>query len=101
VPVERFEFDSELWLWKADAAWHFLTVPADISDEIAERTREQPRGFGSVKARVRIGATTWSTSVFPDTERGAYVLPVKREVRDAEGLAAGSRAHVLLELVEI
>jgi hypothetical protein len=98
--VERYEFDSELWLWKGDAAWHFLTVPADVSDEIEERTRGQRRGFGSVKVRVRIGTTTWSTSVFPDTKRGAYVLPVKQEVRHAEGLAAGSTARVLLELTE-
>jgi hypothetical protein len=30
--VEPYEFDSELWLWEADAAWHFLTVPQDVSD---------------------------------------------------------------------
>jgi hypothetical protein len=98
--VERFEFESELWLWKGDAAWHFLTVPPDVSDEIEERTRGRRRGFGSVRVRVRIGTTAWTTSVFPDTKRGAYVLPVKQEVRSAEGLAAGSTALVLLELTE-
>jgi hypothetical protein len=97
--VEPYEFDSEVWLYEADAAWHFLTVPDDISDDIEERTRGQLRGFGSVRVRVSIGDTTWTTSVFPDSKRGAYILPVKQEVRRQEGLSAGSRIRLRLELV--
>jgi hypothetical protein len=96
--VEPYEFDSEVWRYEADAAWHFLTVPDDISDDIEERTRGQRRGFGSVRVLVSIGDTTWATSVFPDTKRGAYILPVKQEVRRLEGLSAGSRVRLRLEL---
>jgi hypothetical protein len=98
--VEGFEFDSELWLYEGDAAWHFITVPEGISDEIEERTRGQRRGFGAVRVRVSIGATTWATSVFPDTKRAAYILPVKQDVRRREALSAGSRVRLRLELLD-
>jgi len=96
-----YEFSAEIWLHQGDAAWHFLTVPEDISDDIEERTSHLQRGFGSVRVRVRIGATTWSTSVFPDTKRGAYTLPVKKAVRRAEGIGGGTVTDVRLELVDV
>jgi hypothetical protein len=98
--VDGYTFDAEVWLWTGDAAWHFLTVPQDVSDEIEVRTAEQQRGFGSVRVRVTVGSTTWSTSVFPDRSREAYILPVKKEVREREGIAAGDRVSVRIELVD-
>ena len=95
-----FRFDAEIWLHDGDAAWHFLTVPKEVSDEIRQRSEGPRRGFGSVRVRVTIGESVWSTSVFPDATRDAYVLPVKKEVRRAEGLAAGVRTAVVLELLE-
>ena len=96
-----FRFDAELWLWKGDGSWHFVTVPADVSDEIEGRTSSlERRGFGSVRVRVTIGASTWSTSVFPDKTQEAYVLPVKKDVRAREGVAAGDRVNVQLDLLE-
>ena len=94
-----FRFEAPLWLWEAEAAWHFVTVPADISDEIEGRSGER-RGFGSVRVRVTIGSSTWSTSVFPDKKREAYVLPVKKDVRTREAVAAGDRVTVQLELLD-
>jgi hypothetical protein len=38
--------------------------------------------------------------VFPAAERQAYMLPVKKDVRRAEGIAAGDRVAVRLELLE-
>ena len=96
-----FRFEAELWLWQGDGAWHFVTVPSDVSDEIEGRTSSlERRGFGSVRVRVTVGSTTWSTSVFPDKQREAYVLPVKKDVRAREGVAAGDRVGVQLELLE-
>ena len=96
--MDRFEFDAEIWLDEGDAAWHFITVPPDISDQIEALTPGQRKGFGSVPVHVSIGATTWSTSLFPDSRRQAYVLPLKKDVRNREGLAAGTQAWVTLEL---
>lgn len=97
--MEHFEFDAALWLYEGDAAWHFVTVPPDVSDEIESRTTQR-RGFGSVGVQVTVGATTWSTSVFPDAKRGAYLLPVRAEVRNRENLSPGTSMSVRLDLLE-
>ncbi len=95
-----YRFTTEVWIHEGGPPWHFLTVPEDVSDDIEERTSHLPRGFGSVRVQVTIGATTWATSVFPDTKRAAYILPVKKDVRKAEDIADGTEVDVTLELVE-
>ena len=95
-----YRFRTALWKWQGDAAWHFVTVPFDVSDEIEARTAHVKRGFGSVRVRATIGATTWETSVFPDSKAEAYVLPVKAGVRKAERIVPGDEADVELELIE-
>jgi hypothetical protein len=95
-----FAFAATLWEHDGDAAWHFVSLPEDIADEIAERSAGRTRGFGSVRVEVTIGGSTWRTSLFPDGPWGTYVLPVKRAVRAAEGLTDGSYAGVLLRLLD-
>lgn len=95
------EFTAPLWEWDGDAAWHFVTVPEELSDEIEHRTIGVTRGFGSVRVEVTVGDTTWSTSLFPDSRRGAYLLPVKKAVRTAEALRVGEDVTVLLRLLEV
>ena len=96
-----FRFETELWRYEGDAAWFFLTLPTDVSDDIEDRFRgRQRRGFGSVRVQVTIGGSTWSTSVFPDKKREAFILPVKKDVRRAEGVDAGDRVAVTVELLE-
>lgn len=90
-------FRSELFVWDAQqsSTWFFLALPEEVSDELLVEAGE-PRGFGSIRVEVTVGATTWSTSVFPSQERGTFVLPVKKVVRSAEGLADGDRVDVRL-----
>ncbi|MGB6318827.1 MAG: DUF1905 domain-containing protein [Litorimonas sp.] len=92
-------FTASLWRWKGDSAWHFITVPDETSAAIRSFAPEAKRGFGSARVSVTIGETVWRTSVFPDKQSGGYLLPVKKAVRSAEGLAAGDAATVRLELV--
>lgn len=103
LPGMRVEFEAELWLWEArrTESWTFVSVPAEASDDIRELSAGPRRGFGSVRVRVRIGASTWTTSVFPDKSSGCYVLPVKRAVRTAEALDVGDVATVTVELVDL
>lgn len=102
--MTEYQFTSELWLHQGPdgdtAAWYFVTLPHDVSDDIEARTADTRRGFGSVRVRVTVGDTTWATSVFPDTKREAYVLPVKKAVRKAEGLDDGSDVAARLTLVD-
>jgi hypothetical protein len=94
--ADGYEFTAQLWRWESNAAWHFISLPEEVTDEIDERWGGSTGGFGAVPVEVRIGRTRWQTSIFPDTGRGCYVLPVKKPVRTAEGLAEGSSALVRL-----
>jgi hypothetical protein len=89
----RFDFEAELWLYPGDVGWVFASLPPDVADEVLDVA---PRigGFGSVGVEVTIGDTTWRTSLFPDSKRATYLLPVKQAVRRAEGLALGDTVRV-------
>jgi hypothetical protein len=92
-------FDAELWVWDArkSETWTFVSLPAEASAEIREIAGAVPRGFGSVRVTVTIGATTWKTSIFPSGD-GVYVLPIKKAVRTAESFGIGDTATVRVEL---
>lgn len=96
------DFEAELWAWDARRAdsWAFVSVPVEASEEIRDRTGPLRRGFGSVRVRATIGGSTWDTSIFPDSKRDCYVLPVKRAVRKAEDLEVGDTAPVRIELLD-
>lgn len=95
-------FDAELWMWDARRgdSWIFVSLPVEASEEIHELSRGRRRGFGSVRVRATVGGSRWTTSIFPDSGRGAYVLPIKRDVRRAEGLDAGDIATVTVDLID-
>ena len=91
--------EAEIWLAEAEAAWHFVTVPADLADEVRARTAGR-RPFNSVPVRATVGSTSWETSIFADRKSGSYLLPVKATVRAREDVGAGDRVTVALELRE-
>lgn len=97
------EFVSELWTWEARRTdtWTFVALPPELSDEILDRAGGLTHGFGSLKVRVRVGTTTWTTSIFPDAKRGTYVLPIKKAVRKSQSLSPGDTTEVTLELLDL
>jgi len=95
-----FDFTAEVWLWDARDAWHFITVPHEESEVIRSVGELLARGFGSVRVAAMIGSTRWQTSVFPQKSDGTYVLPLKKQVRTAEGIAVGDEVDVHLELLD-
>lgn len=94
-----FEFSGELWEWDArdDSSWVFVTLPVDVAEDIRDMALPR-RGFGSVRVRVRCGASEWRTSVFPDSRSGSYVLPLKKAIRTKEKLAVGDIAGFELDV---
>jgi hypothetical protein len=95
-------FDAELWIWDARRAdtWTFVSLPTEASEDIGDLTGGPRRGFGSLRVRVTVGGSTWKTSIFPDSARGSYVLPIKRAVRTAEALHPGDIATITVELID-
>lgn len=87
-------FTAPLWMHEG-GSWYFVSVPVDESDDLRDEFAGRTGGFGCIKVEVRIGATTWSTSVFP-AKTGEYVLPVKQQVRRAQSLSEGDSATVHL-----
>lgn len=91
----HFTFDSEIFLWGGDSPWHFVALPHWITDDIDDSITLRG-GFGSIKVRVTIGGTSWNTSIFPDSKRKTFILPIKKGVRDAEELKSGDTTTVEL-----
>ena len=97
--LTHVDFTSDLWEWSARDNWFFVSVPDAESAEIRDQPRP-PRGFGSVRVRVTIGGSVWTTSMFPGSGEGPYALPVKSAVRKAEGLTPGAPVAVSIDLLE-
>lgn len=95
-----YRFTAALWRHAGDSAWHFVTLPTHVADEIDDLTAATRRGFGSVRVTVTIGSTTWDTSIFPDTTSESFVLPVRKQVRTAENVSDGDTVGVTLELAD-
>ena len=96
----QIEFEGEIFRWQSrEQEWIFVALPAPLSAEIAEIPRPR-RGVGSVRVEARIGLSTWRTSIFPDAAQGAYVLPLKRAVREAEGIGAEGIVSVCLDVLD-
>jgi hypothetical protein len=96
------DFTAEVWVWNARRTdtWTFVSLPVDESDRIRDLAGGVRRGFGSLRVRVRLGTSTWTTSIFPG-DSGAYALPVKKAVRTAESLNVGDTAAFTIELLDL
>ncbi len=95
----EFTFEAPLWRWEGPSSWHFVSLPEQVADEIEDAPLDR-RGFGSLRVQVAVGASTWSTSIFPDKSRGTFLLPMKKQVRDREGLVEGDLVPITLTLAE-
>lgn len=94
----RYDFEAKLWLHDGQAAWTFLTLPGEVSDDIEARVSHRSIAFESVRVQVTVGETEWATSLFPDKNAQAYLLPVKKAVRRAERLNVGDTVVVSVVL---
>jgi hypothetical protein len=88
-------FSAKVWLYPGEtASWHFVSVPKVLSAQLKKKYGGSARGWGSLPVEVRIGKTTWTTSIFPDSKSGTYLLPVKASVRRTEDLYDGDSTEV-------
>jgi SOS-response transcriptional repressor LexA len=93
----KHDFKSTLWRWKGDApaAWHFITLPDDVAQQLKFFSGSR-KGFGTLKVKAKIGDVSWTTSLFPDKKSGSYLLPVKGEVRQRTGITDGDMVSVTI-----
>lgn len=96
----QLTFDAVLFPWDSNPSFVFAALPTDDADAIND-VIAHTGGFGSVKVKVFLGGSTWSTSLFPSKEMETYVLPLKKAIRKAEGVEVGDVAAITVEIVNI
>ncbi len=90
------EFSGEIWSWRGPAPYHFVWVPEDESAQLHTTAAGVSYGWGMIPVGVRIGDTSWATSLWP--KDGRYVVPLKDAIRRAEGLDVGDLVSLRLEV---
>ncbi|HYC79774.1 MAG TPA: DUF1905 domain-containing protein [Candidatus Binatia bacterium] len=94
-----FKWKAKVWLYPGMASWHFITLPKKESEQIRVYYNDLKRGWGSLPVQVTVGKAKWKTSIFPDKKIGAYLLPIKSEVRKQAGITAGDTISYSLEVI--
>ena len=89
-------FSGLLWYWRGPAPFHFVTVPTARSEMIADVAALVTYGWGMIPVELQMGRTVLTTSLWP--KDSGYIVPVKKQVRDAEGLEIGDDVDVILRI---
>ncbi len=94
----RYQFTAKLWRHDGNGAWHFVTVPVELSAQVRTMAGTMMNAFGTLRVTATIGAASWKTSLFFDTKRKAFLLPVKAEVRRKARVCHGDSAEVTIKI---
>ena len=92
----KIKFSGKIWFWKGPSPFYFVTVPDEQSSDIKGIAEFVTYGWGMIPVTVKIGNTTWKTSLFP--KDGRYLVPLKDSVRQAEQLNEGDNIAIHLEV---
>lgn len=93
----KITFVGTVWQYPGPGGWFFVTLPEKSRKIVRDSTAGDARPWGAVPVVAAVGASEWSTSLFPDRKIGSYLLPIKAVVRKLEGVRKGGRIQVTLE----
>lgn len=93
-PEPDLEFTGEVVGWRGPAPFHFVVVPPDEAQWLQDISQDVTYGWGMIPVTVRVGATVFTTSLWP--RKGAFVVPLKDAVRAAEDVEPGDVVTVSL-----
>jgi hypothetical protein len=94
--MESITFEAEIIEWRGPAPFLFAAIPDDYVADIRYAALSESYGWGVVPVVARIGASEFTTSLFP--RDGGYLLPVKVAVQKAAGVGLGDRIHIALQV---
>jgi hypothetical protein len=80
-------FSGPVWEWRGPAPHHFVTVPEAEAGMLEAISEMVTYGWGMIPVTLRMGATEWTTSLWP--KDGGYIVPLKAAARKAEGVEVG------------
>jgi len=92
----NLKFSAEVIYWRGPAPFYFAPVPDTQAKKIKAMASELTYGWGVIPARVKIGKTEFTTSLFP--RQGGYMVPIKDIVRKAEDIDVDDKVTVNLFL---
>ena len=88
------EFEAEVIQWRGPAPYYFVPVPEPLCEDLRVAARDVSYGWGVIPVTVRIGGTSWTTSLFP--KDCGYLVPLKDRVRTTEDIAQDDVVEVVL-----
>jgi hypothetical protein len=92
----QLTFDGTVIEWRGPAPFVFVRVPDEESEEIHAVANELTYGWGCIPVGVRLGASEWTTALMP--KGGAYLVPLRKAFREAEGIEVDDVVPVTLTL---
>ncbi|WP_422059785.1 DUF1905 domain-containing protein [Sphingopyxis sp.] len=96
MAVDAIAFDAVIIEWRGPPPYLFAVIPDEHIAVIRYAALSESYGWGVVPVTARIGATDFTTSLFP--RDGGYLLPVKVAVQKAEAIAMGDRIAVTMRV---
>lgn len=102
----KYKIKAKCWLWvssKGDSkgAWHFVTIPPEISEKINKKYKDVHGGWGSLPVKVKFGKVLLETSMFKNKREKnylTYILPIKKKIRQEAGIQDGDVVDFTLEI---
>ena len=92
----RLTFSGPVYEWRGPAPHHFVDVPLAEAGMLAAVSEMVTYGWGMIPVTVTLGATEFTTSLWP--KDGGYIVPLKAEVRRREKVELGDVVDLVLEV---
>ncbi len=91
------QFTGKIIYWRGPSPFYFVTTPDEQSQAIKSISSIVTYGWGVIPTNVTIGKTRFYTALFP--KDGLYLVPIKKNVREAEDLDIDDEVTVQLEFL--
>ena len=85
---------GEVIEWRGPAPYTFVALPDDAAQHVADLAPDVSYGWGVVPVQVELGASTWTTSLFP--KDGGYLVPLRAKERRREVVDLGDVVSMTL-----
>ncbi len=92
----QLTFSGDVFEWRGPAPFFFVEVPPEECAEIKSVSHIVSYGWGVIPAKVKIGRTEITTSLFP--KQGKYLVPIKDALRSPEAIGVGQNVKIVLTI---
>lgn len=94
-----YRISTKVWLWTGKGAWHFVSVPKELSEEIKNEFGYIKQGWGSIAIELTLGESVWRTSMFPNSKTGEYLIPIKSAIRKAQNVNVDDIIDLIIQVL--